>query len=194
MLVAMLLLAGVPFIAAGHGDRCAPTEGGVTEGGPTRRMPIRTSVETGLPVRAGVGGEIACPVFVEGDAVDIRCTGDAAVAVRAVSGSWYNPTGPNGVLVWLAGAKVTAALFPPTVHWSELTGSVPPAHAEAVKGRRCSVRVLVSADGVPVAARAKKECPSVEDAERLAMTAHFDPPCIEGGPWPVQTDVTVWVP
>lgn len=157
-------------------------------------MPVRTSVDTGLPVRSGVGVEVACAAFLEGDAVDIRCDGEAAVAVRAVSRDWYSPTGPDGVLVWLAGMKPTAAMFPPTVHWSEFTGVVLPTRAEASKAMRCSVRILVSADGVPVAARARKECPSIEDAERLAMTARFDPPCIEGGPWPVQTDVSVWVP
>ena len=163
-------------------------------GGPTRRAPVQPPVNTGLPMRAGVSGEIACPVFVEGDTVDIRCDGDAAAAVRAASGDWYASTGPDGLLIWVKEGKVTAAVLPPGVHWSELGGRVLPTAAEASGASRCSVRLLVGADGVVLAARARKECPSIGAAEGLAMTAHFDPPCIEGGPWPVQVDIPVSVP
>jgi len=175
-------------------DGCAASGIVAGGGGPTRRTPVHPPVRTGLPIRAVVAGETACPVFVEGDTVDIRCDGEAEAAVRAVSRDWYASTGPDGLLISVNDGKATAALFPPTVHWSELGGRVLPKPAAAPGAFRCSVRLLVGADGVVVAARARKECPSIDAAEGLAMTAHFDPPCIEGGPWPVQVDIPVWVP
>jgi hypothetical protein len=140
-----------------------------------------------------VAGEVACPVFVEGDIVDVRCEGEAVAAVRAVSGGWYSSTGPDGLLVWVSAGTATAALFPPGVHWSELDGRVLPSPAEASRANRCVVRLLVGADGVTLAARARKECPAIDAAERIAMTTHFAPPCIEGDPWPVQVDIHVSV-
>lgn len=163
-------------------------------GGPTRRAPIHPPVHTGLPIRAGVAGESACPVFVEGDTVDIRCDGETAAAVRAVSRDWYASTGPDGLLIWVNDGKATAALFPPTVHWSELGGRALPKPAAPSGAFRCNVRLLVGADGVVVAARARKECPSIDAAERVAMTARFEPPSIEGGAWPAQVDIPVSAP
>ena len=183
-------------VAAVHSgeDGCVASSIVAVGGGPTRRAPVHPPVNTGLPTRAGVSGEIACPVFVEGDSVEIRCDGETAAAVRAVSGDWYASTGPDALLIWVKEGKATAALFPPGVHWSELGGRVLPRPAVASGAFRCSVGLLVGADGVVVAARARKECPESEVAERLAMTAHFDPPCIEGGPWPVQVDIPVSAP
>jgi hypothetical protein len=179
------------WIGSGDGERAGPRT--ATRSGPScahrrgwvRRLQHRR--QRRRPTREGVSGEIACPVFVEGDTVDIRCDGETAAAVRAVSGDWYASTGPDGLLIWVKEGKATAALFPPGIHWSELGGRVLPRPAAAPGASRCSVRLLV-------AARARKECPEIEVAERLAMTSHFDPPCIEGGPWPVQVDIPVSAP
>lgn len=130
-------------VAAVHSgeDGCVASGIVAAGGGPTRRAPVHPPVNTGLPTRAGVSGEIACPVFVEGDTVEIRCDGETAAAVRAVSGDWYASTGPDGLLIWVKEGTATAALFPPGVHWSELGGRVLPRPAVASGGFRCSVRV-----------------------------------------------------
>lgn len=192
MLLCALALAGTPAADADAACRAEAAERHYAHGGPTRQQPLHPPVQTGLRLRAGAPGEAACPVFVEGDEVDVRCSGPDGDLVRAIAKDWYSATNDD-LVVWVAHGTVTAAMFLPTVSRWDLHYKTVPAGIETATATRCVVRLILGVDGTPLAGRAQYSCPTREAAESLAMTARFAPPCIEGGAWPVGIAVSVWV-